>query len=92
MNLFLNISNSSWKFERKKHELGGIQYIFSFENGFQASVIKSRFSYGGDSDLWELAVLKDGELHYDNPVANGDVRGNLTDEDVNELLEIISSF
>jgi hypothetical protein len=36
--------------------------------------------------LYELAVLKDDELHYDNPVANGDVRGFLTEDAVTELL------
>lgn len=92
MNLFLKLENGNWKFERKEHELGGIQYIFSFENGFQASVIKSRFSYGRDRDLWELAVLKDGKLHYDNPVANGDVIGFLTDKEVNKLLKEIEKL
>jgi hypothetical protein len=33
-----------------------------------------------------LAVLFDNELHYDNPVAMGDVRGFLTEEVVTELL------
>ena len=92
MNLFLKLENGNWKFKRKEHKLGGIQYIFSFENGFQASVIKNEYSYGSDRDLWELAVLKDKGLHYDNPVANGDVRGYLTDEEVNKLLRQIEQF
>lgn len=94
MNLFLNINNSNWKFERKTHALDkdGVQYVFYFDNGYGASVIKTQWSYGSKEDLWELAVLKDGNIDYDNAIMNGNVRGNLTDEDVNELLEIISSF
>jgi hypothetical protein len=49
-------------------------------------------SYGGMQGLYELAVLKDDELHYDNPVAGGDVRGYLTEKDVNSLLIQIQSL
>lgn len=81
-----------WDFEKKDHRFNGVQYIFKFENGYGASVVKFDFSYGVDEDLWELAVLKDGGLHYDNPVADGDVRGYLTDEEVEKLLEEIKDF
>ena len=64
----------------------GVTSRIHFENGFGASVVKHDFSYGGKSGLYELAVLKDDELHYDNPVANGDVRGFLTEDAVTELL------
>jgi hypothetical protein len=57
-----------------------------FDNGYGASVVSHTFSYGGKSGLYELAVLKDDELHYDNPIANGDVRGFLTEDAVTELL------
>ena len=58
-----------------------------FENGWGASVVSHTFSYGGKEGLYELAVLdSDGELHYDNPVALGDVRGHLTEDEVNDLL------
>jgi hypothetical protein len=57
-----------------------------FDNGYGASVVSHTFSYGGKSGLYELAVLKDDELHYDNPVADGDVRGFLTEDAVTELL------
>ena len=57
-----------------------------FDNGYGASVVSHTFSYGGKLGLYELAVLKDDELHYDNPVANGDVRGFLTEDAVTELL------
>jgi hypothetical protein len=43
-------------------------------------------SYGGKKGLYELAVLKDDELHYNNPIADGDVRGFLTEDAVSDLL------
>jgi hypothetical protein len=63
-----------------------VQARIQFDNGYGASVVKTPYSYGGDRGLYELAVLKDDELHYDNPVANGDVRGFLTEDAVTELL------
>jgi hypothetical protein len=68
----------------------GIQCRTMFENGFGVSVIRQKYSYGGADGLYELAVLDtDGELHYDNPVANGDVHGYLTEDDVTKLLKEI---
>ena len=57
-----------------------------FDNGYGASVVSHTFSYGGKLGLYELAVLKDDELHYDNPVANGDVVGYLSEDEVSELM------
>lgn len=64
----------------------GVKSRIFFENGFGASVVKHEFSYGGKEGLYELAVLFDNEIHYDNPVAAGDVRGYLTEEEVTNLL------
>ena len=63
-----------------------------FENGWGASVVSHTFSYGGREGMYELAVLFEDELHYDNPVAGGDVRGYLTEEDVNDLLIQIQNY
>jgi hypothetical protein len=66
----------------------GIYSRTMFENGFGASVIRHKYSYGGADGLYELAVLDtEGELHYDNPVAEGDVHGYLTEEGVTDLLK-----
>ena len=43
-----------------------IQKIYSFPNGYGASVIKGPYSYGGPDGKWELAVLKNDEICYDN--------------------------
>ena len=61
-----------------------------FENGWGVSVIDH--GYGSDEGLLELAVTKDGDLHYDNPVAMGDVCGWLTVEDVERLSAIVKSW
>ena len=67
--------------------LDGVISRIMFENGFGASVVKHQYSYGGDRGLYELAVLdSNGELHYDNPVANGDVVGYLRPEDVTDVM------
>ena len=61
-----------------------------FDNGWGVSVID--FGRGSADGLSELAVLKDGELHYENPVANGDTRGWLTDEEVRKLISEVASW
>lgn len=66
---------------------GGVQALIEFPNGYGASVVRHKFSYGGEDGLYELAVTKDGELHYDNSVAEGDVHGYLNEDDVTELLK-----
>lgn len=66
---------------------GGVQACIEFPNGYGASVVRHKFSYGGEDGLYELAVTKDGELHYDNSVAEGDVHGYLDEEAVTELLK-----
>jgi hypothetical protein len=68
----------------------GVQKIYHFENGYGASVIRHKYSYGGDEGLWELGVLIKHEedhwaLTYNTPITN-DVIGYLTDEAVEEVL------
>lgn len=74
----------------------GVQYVFRFENGYGASVIKHFGSYGYEDDLWELAVVKfvfddTFELDYDTPIT-GDVEGYLEDSDVRDLLKRIKEL
>jgi hypothetical protein len=63
-----------------------------FDNGYGASVVSHTMSYGGKLGLYELAVLKDDELHYDNPIANGDVVGYLRPEDVTDAMLVIQKL
>ena len=75
------------------------RYRFKFDNGFGASVVKGDGTYGGEDDLWEIAVItfdENGEYYINssNPItenweSSDDVLGWLTDEDVNRYLEKI---
>ncbi len=66
--------------------MSGKKTRIHFENGFGASIVSHTMSYGGKDGLYELAVLFDDEIHYDNPVAAGDVRGYLSEDEVSDLL------
>jgi len=65
----------------EKNILDGYQYLVSFDNGYGISIVKHEGSYGHKDDLWEIAVLKDGKLCYDTPVAD-DVVGWLSSAEV----------
>jgi len=80
--------------EFKEHPMhDGIVARMFFENGFGVSVVRHDFSYGGKDGLFELAVLDNsGEIHYDNPVAHGDVVGYLRPEDVTDAMSLIQKF
>ena len=80
----LDFKNAEWH--------NGVTSRINFENGWGASVVKHDYSYGGKEGLYELAVIKDGGLHYDNPVANGDVLGYLEEDDVTNALKQIQQF
>ena len=72
-------------------ELNGVQIVHLFPNGYGASVVKHDMSSGGKNDLWELAVLKNGELCYNTSVTS-DVLGHLSDEDVEFHLKEIENL
>lgn len=78
--------------DARPHNVGvGIQSLGLFPNGYGYSLVQFRSlfggSYGVEQGLYELAVIRatdsgDLALDYDNPVANGDVVGRLTPEEV----------
>ena len=79
--------------EMKDLFYNGVQCRIQFDNGYGASIVRHNYSYGGKEGLYELAVLDgNGKLHYDNPVANGDVRGYLNESEVTELLKQIQEL
>jgi len=69
----------------------GIVSRTQFDNGYEASVVKSQYTYGGDKGLYELAVFKDGEICYDTPVTD-DVIGYLRPEDVTDVMAKIQQL
>jgi hypothetical protein len=76
------------------HETG-IQYLVFYPNGYGASIVQHRFSYGSDKGLWELAVIKgndeDWSICYSTPITS-DVEGRLTESEVDELLTKIEAL
>jgi len=79
-------------FKPHPYHTGGVLARIDFDNGHGVSVVKSLYTYGGDRGLYELAVFKDGEIHYDNPVSQGDVVGYLREEDVTDAMLVIQKF
>lgn len=74
-----------------KEYANGVQVVHEFPNGYGASVVKHDFSYGGKDGLWEMAVLKEGELCYNTHITN-DVIGYLSDADVKSTLKEIEQL
>ena len=86
--------------QRTVHD--GVQKLYFFDNDYGASVVRHEFSYGSESGLWELAVLKytgEGDrenfahwdLTYDTPIT-GDVLGCLTEGEIESLLDQIQGL
>lgn len=71
--------------------MDGAQWIFSFANGYGASVITGGIAYCTEGQPYELAVLKDNDLCYDTPITD-DVIGYLTSNEVYELLDRIEQL
>lgn len=64
----------------------GVRSNTMFDNGYGISVVRHRYSYGGPSGLYEIAVLdKDGETTYSTPITS-DVIGYLTPKEVTEIM------
>ena len=69
--------------------MNGVGANMMFENGYGVSVVCHSFSYGGNSGLYELAVLdREGNIPYDTPVTD-DVLGHLTPEGVTEKMAFV---
>ena len=77
---------------RENKLLGGIQRIYTFENGYGASVVCHRGSYSSRGKKWELAVIgQDDELCYTTPITS-DVIGHLSDSGVQSILAQINNL
>ena len=84
------------KYLYEVREESNLHYIFKFDNGYGASVIKNSVSYGHALDLFELAVIKftdefTWDLCYTTEITD-DVIGYLTNDGVLNLLEAIKNL
>ena len=87
------------KFEKylyKVREESNLHYIFKFDNGYGASVIKNIMSYGHAKDLFELAVIEfidefTWKICCSTEITD-DVIGYLTNNGVLNLLEAIKNL
>lgn len=77
---------------------GGPQKLYRFPNGYGASVIQNKGSYGNEEGLWELAVIKfpnkqnnNFDLEYTTPITD-DVIGRVNLEQVEQLLARIQTL
>lgn len=75
------------------HPMGiGVQKLYTFPNGYQASVVQTPYTYGGDRGQWEVAVLnRHGVLDYSTPITD-DVLGYLTWGEVQQTLVSIAAL
>ena len=72
--------------------MSDFQKTYKFGNGYGASVVCSRMSYGGDQGLFEVAVLDAaGDIVYDTSVTN-DVVGFLDFAGVADVLQKIQNL
>lgn len=72
--------------------LGGIRAFTEYPNGYAASVVRFRGSYGYEAGLYEVAVIRDGDgICYDTPITD-DVLGWLTEDKVTETLNAIEAL
>ena len=77
----------------EREDVNGVGYIFKFDNGHGASVIKNDYSYGGTMDKWELAVLLffDEEapdkywVEFNTPITDDGI-GHLDDARIRDIL------
>ena len=84
------------KYLYKVREEINLHYIFKFENGYGASVIKNIMSYGHAQDLFELAVIEfidefTWKICCSTDITD-DVLGYLENDDVLDLLERIKNL
>ena len=74
--------------------MGGIQKVYQFPNGYGASVIKHKGSYGYQKGLWEVAPLDENKEFIGMSYLdwNDDVKGHLNDPEVDRILRRIEQL
>lgn len=70
----------------------GIQAWIAFRNGFEVSVVRHNFSYGGKKGFYEIGVFDAAGTMCDPLGWGDDVKGWLLPTDVEQELELIKSL
>lgn len=65
---------------------GGLRHLYTFSNGYQASVVHFPYSYG-----IELAILRNGELDYTTPLTD-DVVAYIDETELESLLHQVKGL
>ena len=96
----MNFSDNKFRWHGVDPE--GVHGIVRFKNGYGLSVVRHSYSYGGREGKYELALLKIGTLKgasqendwdvvYNEKLGYSDVRGWMTEEDVEHELNKIEN-
>lgn len=67
--------------------IGARHLVFEFPNGWGVSIIRGYGTYG-----LEMAVTRNGKIHYENPVACGDVCGYLSADELLSKMVTVMNF
>ena len=75
------------EFKKQKHDANGIQAVATFDNDFEVSVVKSDFSHGGKSGLFEVAIIDKatGTINSNTDITD-DVLGWQDEDDIDKIL------
>lgn len=78
--------------ERPPASPGTDHLVVMFDNDFGVSILRSTYTYGGESGLFEIAIVRgeDKALSEGDPIGQGEIIGWLTDADVIELADRVS--
>jgi hypothetical protein len=85
------------KFECIPNTDGGVRGVVVFDNGYGLSIIRNKHSYGGDTGLYETALLRadgtpnGGPLTHNASLGYSDVCGWLSEADVEQELTKIEN-
>lgn len=68
---------------------GGYQCVLEFGDEYALSIISGKGAYGGDKGLYEIGVIKHGDLaEMPGITEEGDtVKGYLTEADINAIIK-----
>ena len=69
-----------------KEYIDATQAVEYFDNGYGISVVCGSAFYSNGRDTYEVAALRGDDIDYGNPVVPDGVAGNLTTDEVTEVM------